>query len=210
MQVHRNWRDALLDFDVLYVRVAYQNWPQRIMSAMGADFLALKIEENIHLDLLFKGFGGLGTDYEISNEAKARTLKIDAMRRKNEEAEKSFLSTAASFDETSPASVGQVDIVLTSWRDFVKREMERPVRCKQCNNIFTFRNNTDGACRHHTRGAGTIFDWDEDDFIGVAYTCCNAERADAPGCKFGPHDAESENGIFSEGNRNRDWSTAHM
>ena len=209
MQVHRNWRDVLLDFDVLYVRVAYQNWPDMIIGAMGADFLALKIEENIHLNLIFRGFG-LGSEYEQSDEAKARTLKIDAMRRKNEAAEKRFLSTVASFDEVSPDSAGQIESGVVSWRDYVKREMERPVRCKQCNNIFTFRNNTDGTCRYHTRGAGTIFDWDEDDFIGVAYTCCNAKNSGAPGCKVGPHNAATENGLFSDGNRNRDWSTAHM
>jgi hypothetical protein len=209
MQVHRIWRDVLLDFDVLYVRVAYQCWPQTVVSAMGADFLALKIEENVHNALLFRGFG-LGADYIISDEAKVRTLKIEEMRRNNAETERRFLSTAASFDETAPSSVGLVESEAIDWRDYCKREMERPARCKQCNHLFTFRNNTNGACHHHTRGAGTIFDWDEDDFIGVAYTCCNAKKADVPGCKVGRHDAVTQDGLFSDGNRNRDWSTAHM
>ena len=89
MQVHRSWRDILLDFDVLYVRIAHQNWPQFFLTAMGADFSALRIEENKHHSQRFVGFGQ-GTEYENSTDGKARVFKIEEMRRKNEEAEKRF------------------------------------------------------------------------------------------------------------------------
>jgi hypothetical protein len=215
-QVQKSWRYILLDYEDLYARLAVEKWPRTLKVGMGADFLALKREQNIHFSLAFRGFGA-GREYEESSASRKRLLKIAEMEQKLEEVEKRFLGASISLHNAieppfleEGAQVGAQVLNDATWRDFVRRKMDAPARCEQCDGTFRHSRNPPDACRFHTRGAGTVFDWDEDDFVRAAHTCCNARAEGAPGCCLGRHSAETEDGLYAEGNRGRDWSTAHM
>lgn len=158
----------------------------------------LQIEQNKHHKKSFRGFGK-GQEYDESEEAAERQASIQRLKDQVEQLDNAMVSEMSGIGTTETAD---------DWRDGLRANMEAELRCLQCNQMFYAKDNSESACRYHTRGGGTIFDWDEDDFIFVPYTCCEAKSKDAPGCEVGMHN--SEDGMFSDANANREWSSAHM
>eukprot|EP00286_Rhodomonas_abbreviata_P011832 CAMPEP_0181322954 /NCGR_PEP_ID=MMETSP1101-20121128/19512_1 /TAXON_ID=46948 /ORGANISM="Rhodomonas abbreviata, Strain Caron Lab Isolate" /LENGTH=194 /DNA_ID=CAMNT_0023430919 /DNA_START=291 /DNA_END=875 /DNA_ORIENTATION=+ len=194
-----------------------------MLSWIGCNPEQLDKLRNEHFKKHFVGFGH-GARYLQSAEGRNADANIMEVQSKIAMAEKQMESAAndggsqlrkwlpklsSAEPPSESAETGQSDVLrqVRSWGEVFVHMCMEPTQCFQCEATFSEATNKPTSCRHHTRGGGCIFDWDEDDFVHADFTCCDKNRPQ-PGCRVAYH--SREDGLYAPHNQNRSWSTAHM